>query len=113
MDIEALNKLQERLDQGSTRLLRERFPWIPFISWKGRDNACVVVPQAGEMVELQLINDAPKAMFIVHTCLMASKAEVDFLRRAVLLYSAAAAPSLPARGLLLALSVGLCFWFTM
>lgn len=106
MENDELNSLRERLEQGAARIVRERFPWIPRTAWKSRDTACVVSPRSGETIELELINDTPRAMFICHSCFVASKAEVDFMRRSMLLYSVTATPSLPVKGLIFALSIG-------
>lgn len=106
MDEEELKSLLESLRQGAARITRERLPWIPSYPWKTRDTAGLVASSPGESIELEVINDTPRSLVITHSCFVASKAEVDWVRRSMLLYIAVTNPTIPVKALIFSVSVG-------
>lgn len=107
MNTSDIEQLKTRLDQGSVKILRERYPWIPLVKSRVKDHSGLV-SFTREEIELQLITDSSAKVFIVHTCIAATKAELDWTRRCMNLYNSSSASSSPTstRGLLFALCVG-------
>lgn len=112
MDEEELKSLRESLQQGAARITRERLPWIPSYPWKTRDTAGLVASSPGEFIELEVINDTPRALVITYSCFVASKVEVDWVRRSMLLYIAVTNPTIPVKALIFSVSVG-AGWVTI
>lgn len=97
--------LMTRLSQAEQLVLRDMYRWIPISEASFVDNQGQLYLPGGQEVTLRLVHSAGKAA-LLHTCLVASAAEIDFVLRAVAFYRANGSAMLDITPLIVTLSIG-------
>ena len=97
--------LLTRLNQAEQLVLRDMYRWIPISEASFVDTQGQLYLPGGQEVTLRLVHSAGKAA-LLHTCLVASPAEIDFVLRAVAFYRANGSAMLDITPLIVTLSIG-------
>lgn len=93
------------LQEAETRLVRENYRFIPITELSFLDDRGMVALPRGQRVTLRVIQTAGQVV-VLHTCVIATFAEIDWLLRACHFYSARGSAMVEVLPMLITLSIG-------
>lgn len=82
-----MEQLQARLQEAETRLLREKYRWTPVIEKTFIDDRGFMLVPRGQPITIRTVQEAGE-ISIIHTCIVATPAEIDYVLRACRFYAA-------------------------